>query len=68
MRVTAVVLLLAGLAGCSGFPQGKDLEIDQPGELPRRSGLFSGPQGEFVILRAGESPAAGQEAEPARDE
>ena len=62
-RAPGLVLLLAclGLAGCGFEPFQPPVSGDAPGP-----GLFSGPSGEFVILRPGPATPPDKPATPSR--
>ncbi len=62
MRTVAAALVLL-LAACAGM---EPFEPPVAGELNAGPGLFSGPRGEFVILRR-EGPGDGTAAGPAAE-
>ena len=53
------------IAGCSGI---EPLELTNTREEGPEKGLFSGPDGEFVIYRKADEGVAGNEGEPIPDE
>ena len=61
-RLTPWLLALLIFSGCSGI---EPLELTNTREEGPESGLFSGPQGEFVILRKAEPDKKDQSEEKA---
>jgi len=59
------LLALLVVAGCSGI---EPLELTNTREEGPEQGLFSGPDGEFVIYRKAEGEVTGNEDKPAPDE
>lgn len=51
MRVYLAAIMLASLTGCGGMSVHPGEQVHKRREIPPGEGLFSGPSGEFVIMR-----------------